>query len=122
MVHPAASTGSGAHRTLGDAEHQAFEDGYVPVNRAFADAGADEVDAAGGSALVMLHDYHFYLVADQVRARCPDALISQFIHIPWPGPDAWRVLPPTMRDAWCVACWDATLSPFTLRNRPAASC
>lgn len=84
---------------LGDAEHQAFEDGYVPVNRAFADAVADEVDAAGGSALVMLHDYHFYLVADQVRARCPDALISQFIHIPWPGPDAWRILPPAMRDA-----------------------
>jgi trehalose 6-phosphate synthase len=46
----------------------------------------------------MLHDYHFYLVADRVRERCPDALISQFIHIPWPGPDAWRVLPPAMRE------------------------
>jgi trehalose 6-phosphate synthase len=46
----------------------------------------------------MLHDYHFYLVADHVRDRCPDALISHFIHIPWPGPDAWRVLPPAMRE------------------------
>jgi trehalose 6-phosphate synthase len=83
---------------LGDAEYEAFFDGYVPVNRAFAEAVADEVDAVGGRALVMLHDYHFYLVADHVRERCPDALISQFIHIPWPGPDAWRVLPPVMRE------------------------
>jgi len=83
---------------LGDEEHRAFDDGYVPVNEAFADAVADEVQAAGGDALVMLHDYHFYLVAGRVRERCPDALISQFIHIPWPGPDAWRVLPPSMRE------------------------
>ncbi len=83
---------------LGDAEHEAFFDGYVPVNEAFADAVADEVDAAGGEALVMLHDYHFYLVAERVRERCPGAVISQFIHIPWPGPDDWRILPPNMRD------------------------
>src|SRR4051794_5460304 len=83
---------------LGDEEHRAFDDGYVPVNEAFGDAVADEVEAAGGSALVMLHDYHFYLVADRVRQRCPDAVISQFIHIPWTGPNAWRVLPPYMRE------------------------
>ena len=83
---------------LGDAEHEAFDEGYVPVNAAFADAVAEEVEAAGGEALVMLHDYHFYLVAERVRERCPDALISQFIHIPWPGPDSWRVLPPSMRE------------------------
>jgi trehalose 6-phosphate synthase len=83
---------------LGNAEHEAFEHGYVPVNAAFAEAVADEVEAAGGSALVMIHDYHFYLVADRVRERCPDALVSHFIHIPWPGPDGWRVLPPHMRE------------------------
>ncbi len=83
---------------LSDAEHQAFDEGYVPVNEAFGDAVADEVEASGGTALVMLHDYHFYLVPDRVRERCPGALISHFIHIPWPGPDSWRVLPPVMRD------------------------
>jgi trehalose 6-phosphate synthase len=83
---------------LGNAERTAFEDGYVPVNAAFAEAVADEVDAAGGAALVMLHDYHFYLVADRVRERCPDALISHFVHIPWPGPDLWRILPPDIRE------------------------
>ena len=48
---------------------------------------------------MLLHDYHFYLVGDLVRQRCPDAVLSHFVHIPWPGPDAWRVLPPELREA-----------------------
>ena len=83
---------------LGKVEHDAFEHGYVPVNAAFGDAVAEQVEAAGGDALVMVHDYHFYLVPHHVRERCPGALISHFIHIPWPGPDAWRTLPPSMRE------------------------
>jgi trehalose 6-phosphate synthase len=47
----------------------------------------------------MLHDYHFYLVGREVRGRCPEALLSFFLHIPMPGPDAWRVLPPAWREA-----------------------
>jgi trehalose 6-phosphate synthase len=80
-------------------EHAAWQDGYVAVNRLFADAVATEVEARGGRALVMLHDYHFYLVGQEVRARCPEALLSFFLHIPWPGPDAWGVLPPPWRQA-----------------------
>src|ERR1700709_1526992 len=83
---------------LTQAEHDAFDHGYAAVNLIFADAVADEVEARGGHALVMIQDYHFYLVAQRVRERCPDALLSHFIHIPWPGPDAWRVLPPDMRE------------------------
>ncbi|HSP39158.1 MAG TPA: trehalose-6-phosphate synthase [Frankiaceae bacterium] len=79
-------------------EHTAFTDGYAAVNSNFADAVVEEVEARGGRALVMLQDYHFYLVAGDVRKRCPDALLSHFVHIPWPGPDSWRVLPPYMRD------------------------
>jgi trehalose 6-phosphate synthase len=83
---------------LTENERVAFEEGYAAVNRVFADAVADEVQARGGRALVMIQDYHFYLVAEHVRERCPDALLSHFIHIPWPGPDAWRILPPDMRE------------------------
>jgi trehalose 6-phosphate synthase len=79
-------------------EHAAWDDGYVAVNRRFADAVVSEVQARGGRALVMLHDYHFYLVGREVRDRCPEALVSFFLHIPWPGPDAWRVLPPAWRE------------------------
>jgi len=83
---------------IGQRERDAFEDGYVSINQTFADAVAREVEQRGGRALVMLHDYHFYLVADLVRQRCPDVVLSHFVHIPWPGPDAWRVLPPDMRE------------------------
>jgi trehalose 6-phosphate synthase len=79
-------------------EHAAYDDGYVAVNRQFADAVVEQVQARGGRALVMLHDYHFYLVGEAVRERCPEALLSFFLHIPWPGPDAWRVLPPAWRE------------------------
>jgi trehalose 6-phosphate synthase len=79
-------------------ELEAFDDGYVPVNDAIADAVAEEVDRQGGRVLVMIHDYHFYLVAPTVRERCPDAVLQHFIHIPWPQPDAWRVLPTRIRE------------------------
>src|SRR5918995_4879203 len=79
-------------------EHTAYEDGYLAVNQLFADAVAEEVTARGGRALVMLHDYHFYPVGQEVRKRCPEAVLSFFLHIPWPGPDAWRVLPPDWRE------------------------
>src|SRR5262245_3989738 len=84
--------------TLTKREHAAWDDGYVAVNRLFADAVASEVEARGGRALVMLHDYHFYLVGREIRERCPEAVLSFFLHIPWPGPDAWRVLPPPWRE------------------------
>jgi trehalose 6-phosphate synthase len=83
---------------FGQRERDAFDHGYVTVNEAFADAVSHEVEERGGRALVMVHDYHFYLVAELVRTKCPDVVISHFIHIPWPGPDAWRVLPPEIRE------------------------
>ncbi|HEV2825663.1 MAG TPA: trehalose-6-phosphate synthase, partial [Actinomycetota bacterium] len=79
-------------------EHAAYADGYVAVTRLFAAAVIEEGKARGGRALVMLHDYHFYLVGQTVRESCPEALLSFFLHIPWPGPDAWRVLPPAWRE------------------------
>ena len=76
----------------------AFEEGYAAVNEQFAAAVSEEVLARGGRALVMLHDYHFYLVGQRVREACPEAVISHFVHIPWPSPDSWRTLPPDERE------------------------
>ncbi|MDQ6949853.1 MAG: trehalose-6-phosphate synthase [Actinomycetota bacterium] len=80
-------------------EIDAFDNGYVAVNARFADTVAEEVEARDGRATVMVHDYHFYLVGARVRSRCPDVFLHHFVHIPWPHPDAWRVLPPSMREA-----------------------
>ena len=80
-------------------EVDAFDNGYIPVNARLADAVAEEVEARGGRATVMVQDYHLYLVPERVRDRCPEVFLHHFVHIPWPHPDAWRVLPPAMRGA-----------------------
>jgi trehalose 6-phosphate synthase len=79
---------------------RAWEDGYVAVNRFFADAIAGRVRAVDRPGLVMLQDYHLYLtprfLRDQLRRRDRPTLLH-FTHIPWPGPEYWRILPPDMR-------------------------
>ena len=71
---------------------EAWDDGYVAVNRAFADAVVAELAREPGAA-VLFHDYHLYLAPGFVRARCPDAALAHFTHIPWVPGEAWSVLP-----------------------------
>jgi trehalose 6-phosphate synthase len=78
--------------------HLAWEEGYVTVNAGFADAVVEELEAQPDAA-VCFHDYHLYLAPRLVRARRPEAALSHFVHIPWPEPDYWRVLPEAMRVA-----------------------
>jgi trehalose 6-phosphate synthase len=72
-------------------------DGYVPVNRQFAHALQDPSSTPPNS-VVMLHDYHFYLVPSMVRPARPDLFLHFFTHIPWPDAKGWRVLPRHMQD------------------------
>jgi len=69
-----------------------WEEGYVPVNRAFAAAVVEELERDPGAA-VLFHDYHLYLAPALVRERRPEAALAHFTHIPWVGPDSWSVLP-----------------------------
>ena len=79
----------------------AWRDGYVVVNQLFADEIVAAASAAGGEPLIMLQDYHLYLCAGFIRERHPDARLQQFVHIPWPDPDYWRLLPLEIRRAIC---------------------
>jgi trehalose 6-phosphate synthase len=79
---------------------QAWEQGYVAVNRMFADAIAKQVLTAPVPPLVMLQDYHLYLTGrflQQQLKRHQRPTLLHFVHIPWPGPEYWRILPPAMR-------------------------
>src|SRR5512134_1414228 len=78
--------------------HHAWNEGYVAVNRGFADAVVAELERQPEAA-VFFHDYHLYVAPGFVRERVPDALMAHFVHIPWPMPDYWRVLPDTIRRA-----------------------
>ncbi len=82
----------------------AWEDGYVAINRQFADAIADSVAGADRPVIVFPQDYHLYLVPHFLRQRLGESVqIQPFVHIPWPGPDAWRVLPEKMRVAILIS-------------------
>ena len=71
---------------------QAWEDGYVSVNRIFADAVVEELEHEPDAA-ALFHDYHLYLAPALVRERRPEAALAHFTHIPWVGEDGWSVLP-----------------------------
>jgi trehalose 6-phosphate synthase len=79
--------------------HHAWEDGYVAVNAAFAEAVLEELEAEPEAA-VFFHDYHLYLAPRFVRARRADARLAHFVHIPWPQTDYWHVLPRAIR--WAI--------------------
>jgi len=78
--------------------HHAWFNGYLPVNDAFAGAVAAELDR-DPEATVFLHDYHLYLAPKLIRERRPGAVMSHFVHIPWPQSDYWHVLPEHLRRA-----------------------
>ena len=78
--------------------HHAWNEGYLAVNRAFADAVLDELERRP-RASVFFHDYHLYLAPSFVREARPDTTLAHFVHIPWPQPDYWRVLPDSIRRA-----------------------
>ncbi len=78
--------------------HTAWRDGYAAVNARFAAAVLEELERNPGAA-VYFHDYHLYLAPRLVRAGAPSARLLHFVHIPWPQPDYWHVLPEPMRYA-----------------------
>ncbi len=77
--------------------HEAWEKGYIMVNKSVAMAVLEEAALSDKPPLVMLQDYHLYLAAAYIRECRPDALIQHFTHIPWPSPQIWQILPPEMR-------------------------
>ena len=76
--------------------HNAWFNGYVPVNEGFAAATIAELELEP-DAEVFFHDYHLYLAPRFVRERRPDALTTHFVHIPWPQSDYWHILPEHLR-------------------------
>jgi len=78
--------------------HRAWRDGYVAVNQGFSQAVLSELEREPDAA-VFFHDYHLYLAPKLVRNSHPNATLMHFVHVPWPQPDYWGVLPRAMRCA-----------------------
>lgn len=79
--------------------HEDFRS-YVLANDAFAGAARQLVPA---DAAVWVHDYHLFLVAHDLRARGHVGPLGHFLHVPFPGPDVFFLLP------WADELLDALL-------------
>ena len=88
-------------RDLWDQMEKAWEEGYVPVNRAFAGAVVEELRRPGSAGVALLQDYHLYLAGRYIRDRAPDALLQHFVHVPWPEPHVWLNMPGHITEAIC---------------------
>jgi len=77
---------------VGDVRLDDAWESYGRVNLGIAEAVAEEL-AADPDRPVWFHDYHLYLAPHLVRADHPEARLAHFVHIPWPGPEGWTVLP-----------------------------
>lgn len=74
----------------------AWYDGYVEVNRRFAEAAVEE-SKKHARPIIMLQDYHLYVAAKYIREMTERPLLFHFTHIPWPEPDYFSVLPKALR-------------------------
>lgn len=84
---------------IDDTIHDAWNNGYVPVNRSIAQAVASSAAASRKRPLVLFQDYHLYLAPRMVRDLLPQVPLQHFVHIPWPTPQYLTVLPGEMRNA-----------------------
>src|SRR6185312_9433574 len=64
---------------------------YCEANRLFAEAVADEI--GDEPAVIFAQDFQLAMLPQYLRERCPQAVIAQFWHIPWPNPEAFRICP-----------------------------
>ncbi len=94
----------------------AWTDGYEVVNQMFADEIVSICESSEVEPIIMLQDYHLYLTPGYIRAKRPDAIIQHFVHIPWPDPDYWRLLPSSIRRQICEGMLGNDVVGFQTRD------
>ncbi len=63
---------------------------YRDANARFADAVLERLRP---DDLIWIHDYQLLLLAGRIRAARPEARIAFFLHVPFPPPEIFRILP-----------------------------
>ena len=91
---------------------RSWEQGYLPANRAFAQAVVDEVASGSTPPYVMVQDYHLYMCPGYVREMAPGVILQHFLHIPWPEPEAWEKLPRDIVQSICASLLSADVAGF----------
>ncbi len=84
--------------TFGSQFRKAWDNGYVAVNKQFAQTIA-ALTKGDDDPVIMIQDYHLYLVGGFLRQLKRDAVLFHFVHVPWCSPDYFRILPTDVRQA-----------------------
>ena len=92
--------------------HRAWADGYEHVNQLVADRTVEVAKRSSRPPLVFVQDYQMYRVPQMVRAQLQGVRIQHFVHIPWPTPQYWTILPKGMRDAIVLGLLGADVVGF----------
>jgi trehalose 6-phosphate synthase len=85
-----------ARRPVHDHRFEEAWSAYVAINDAFAEAVAE---VAPEGAVVLVQDYHLYLVGQRLAELRPDLAAVHFSHTPFTGPDGLALLPDHVADA-----------------------
>lgn len=64
---------------------------YQVMNRRFLEAVLAELRRCPGP--VWIHDFHLALLPALIKREHPETVVSVFWHVPWPGPEVFRILP-----------------------------
>lgn len=89
--------------TISKSTWEAWQNGYVAANQKFAQVVAQHIKNDHERSIVMIQDYHLYLLPRMLRqilhkSRRTDQLtLTHFVHIPWPGSEELRILPRKIR-------------------------
>jgi trehalose 6-phosphate synthase len=96
---------------------QAWHEGYVRINKLFAETISSLIPDSDRPVIILVQDYHLYVVPYFLRKMIGrKAHIQPFLHIPWPGPDAWRMLPGEIRDQILKGMLSADLVGFQTKK------
>lgn len=63
---------------------------YADINQKFSNIIASKAEE---DDFIWVHDYHFFLLAQNLRAANVSSKIGFFLHIPFPAPEIFRALP-----------------------------
>jgi trehalose 6-phosphate synthase len=98
------------------ATRYAWREGYVRVNQMVADRVIAEARTSSLPSLVFIQDYQLYCVAGMVRRALRDVRIQHFVHVPWPTPQYWTILPKPIRDGLLHGLLGCDLVGFQTRR------
>jgi trehalose 6-phosphate synthase len=76
----------------------AWFNGYVNINENFANAIVKETQKQNNNPIIIVQDYHLYLVPELIRKLIKNSFIHYIIYTPWTSSRSWAMLPSYIRN------------------------